>query len=395
MRTLHLYVTRQVLATLGMTVFVFTLVLLLGNVLKEILTLLMNRQATLGVSLRAIALLIPYVLAFSLPMGMLTSTLLVFGRLSADQELTAARASGISLLALASPVLLVSVAVSALCGWLNFDVAPASRMAYKELLFNAAKVRPGNVLVARQDMNFDKYSIFINNIHKDGTNLDGVHVSQRNEKGELTGIAYSATGDIANDPAQHLILLTMHGPFMSQRTATGWQPQSKGPGEDLEVPIHIPTEDRQALSVPLSDMTFSQLRTKLEELKAPTALPLPARSPAPAQGETPQTRKHLRQLAADVTMPLLVYFNRTVSFSFACIGFTLIGIPLGIRSHRRETSIGVATALILVLIYYSFIILAQAWESHAERAPQFIMWMPNFLFQIVGAVLLWRSNQRG
>ena len=113
------------------------------------------------------------------------------------------------------------------------------------------------------------------------------------------------------------------------------------------------------------------------------------------------TFRELREKLADVdrrgldSTPVLVHLHRQISSSFACLSFALIGIPLSIRAHRRETSIGIVFALLLSAIYYSFVIVGQMLTAHAEFAPHLIAWVPNFIFQITGAIMLRKVNRGG
>jgi lipopolysaccharide export system permease protein len=386
MRTLHLYLTRQVLATLGMTLFTCTFVLLLANTLREVLALVVGGQATLALVARAILLLIPFVLAYALPIGMLTATLLVFGRFSADQELTAVRASGVSLVALCTPVLLLSLVVSGLAALLNMQVAPQCRVAFLDLLVRTGVERASAFIVEGRFMDeFPGYVVYVGRKH--GTNLEEVLISKLGPDRRMESLTHAARAQVVSDLANQRVTLRLQDVTMNDFVK--W-------GGDLHAGEHDFTLERKASTrsrrdVDLSDMTFLQLSDKLRDLERL------ARSAQPPPGVTTdqlrQRKRQLQSLKADLTMPVLVQLHRQVAFSFASIGFTLIGIPLGIRAHRRETSAGVAMALLLVLLYYAFVILGQALQGRPELAPHLLLWAPNFLFQTVGAVLLWRANR--
>ena len=383
-KTLHWYLIRQVIASLLMTVVVFTFVLLLGNILKEVLTLLVNRQASAGVVVEAIGLLVPFVWPFALPMGMLTATLLVFGRFSADQELTAVRASGISLLSLITPVLLLSLFLCVVCAVVNLDIAPRCRVAYKKLLFKVqVELMNARLPEGRFITDFPGYMFYVGrNRH---LNLQDVIVFKE-EGANVSTTMRAPRGVLHVDNTNREVVVEL----FDVKSVTISEGKSRA-SEASSALIPLKPQGKALKKPGITDMTFTQLRDELQNLEERLQITAPVRGLSPE--EMRNQRRELTKQRSDLTSPIRVQIHRQIAFSFACFGFTLIGIPLGIRVHRRETNVSFAIALVLVLIYYSFIILGQSLATKPEFAPHLIVWLPNFIFQAVGAVLLWRANR--
>jgi lipopolysaccharide export system permease protein len=380
LRTLHKYLTLQVLAALLLTVAVFTFVLLLGTVLKEILTLLINGQAPIGTVLEAIGLLIPFVCVYALPMGLLTATLLVFGRFSADQELTAARASGVSLLSLITPVLLLSLLCCGFSAWFNMELGPLSRVAYKKLLLNArADLVNIELPAGRPIYDFPGYIILLG--ENRGGNLKDVRLFVLENVTNVSEWIHAPQGRLESNLTNKEIYLRL---FEARVLSEHGRRISSFP--EIVSQNLYPTNTAVVRYEPkISDMTFWQLQDKarnLERLNFPTDVDI---SSEELRAQFRDVEKLIEQYRAEM--------NRQIAFSFACFGFALVGIPLGIRMHRRETNVGIAIALGLVLVYYSFVVLGESLAARPEFAPHLIFWLPNLIFQAVGVVLLWRANR--
>jgi lipopolysaccharide export system permease protein len=375
--------TRQILASLILTVAVFTVVLLLGNILKEILPPLISGQVRFGVVAEAIGLLIPFVWVFALPMGMLTATLLIFGRFSADQELTAVRASGISLLSLISPILLLSLVLCGISALVNMEIGPRCRTAYTRLFF-----RIGVELSSAQLLPEGRFikDFKGENLVSVGKNRNGVleDITLYQIKNNTNVVTIRAPrGKIDVDAVNRVVNLYLYD--AKGVSLTDGRIQSG----DITIQIDL-KQPKQNERPRLSDMTFIQLRDELRDLERWLSFPI-ARNLSPEQLRA--VKQNMEKQKKDLTTPIRVHIHRQVAFSFASFGFTLIGIPLGIRVHRRETNIGIAIALLLVAVYYCFVLLGSSLDTHPEFAPQLIVWLPNFIFQAVGGVLLWRANR--
>jgi len=371
---------------LVLTQLVFTFVLLLGNALKDILGFLISGQVSLGVVAQAVGLLVPFAWMFALPMGMLTATLLVFGRFSADQEYTAVRASGVSLVSLITPILLLSLALCGLSALLNMDLGPRSRVAFTTLRSKVAQ-QFLNVYLPEHTFikDFPGYIFYVGKNHN-GELEDILVFTLKNETNAEYRVR-APRGRMQVDLANQKLTLTLFNARMIPLGRTRDQPMS---WEELPLELHLETHDRGPSKPKIDDMTFTQLRDELRDLRRRLQLPVPLKTLTPEQRQA--RKREWEQIRKDLG-PVVFNMHRQIAYSFACFGFTLVAIPLGIRVHRRETNIGIALALALVAVYYSFILIGQSLNTRPEFLPHLIVWIPNFLFQGIGALLLWRANR--
>jgi len=391
-----------VLASLLLTVAVFAFVVLLLNVLKDVLPLLFGGPVPLRLTAKAIGLLLPFACVYALPMGFITATLLVFGRFSADQELTAMRASGVSLLSLITPVLLLSLLCCALSAWFNLELGPRSRVAFLNLKFDLLHDVAGAQLPEGQLITYShKYKVYID--RNRGGELEDVNVFRMMNDTNWDTYIHAVKGRLANNNEANQLVLTLFD-------ARILKPDTRNVLSSPQMTLNLSETNfvQRDTKPSISDMTFSQLQQELHDLQQRQLAPAQngasaAAAALQALNVTVKTNLSPAETAAILKQVNVIHgqqiervrsaMHREIAFSFACFGFTLVGIPLGIRMHRRETNIGMMLALALVVVYYGFTILGDSLSARPEFYPHLIFWVPNFIFQIVGAALLWRANR--
>ena len=142
MKLIDRYVGWQVLLTSTIAVAVLSVVLVLGNIFKQLLELLVKNDTPFEQILTFLAYILPFSLTFTIPWGFLTAVLLVFGKMSAENELIALRANGVSIPRITLPVLVLAVLSVGVCLWINVDVAPRAQAQMKEALYTIATQNP-------------------------------------------------------------------------------------------------------------------------------------------------------------------------------------------------------------------------------------------------------------
>ena len=123
---------------------------------------------------------------------MLTAILLVFGRLSADNELIALRSNGISISRICIPLAAIAVVCTAICFWLNVQAAPAAQQKLRSTIFDLATRNPMALFGSDQVIDqFPGRKIYVG---KEGNKLENITVFEMNERSLPIRVTYARTG---------------------------------------------------------------------------------------------------------------------------------------------------------------------------------------------------------
>ena len=317
--------------------------------------------------LKVVILGLPEILPFAIPVSLLTATLLLFGRLSSDGEITALKACGISLWSLISPLLLFSLLMTVLCLWFNHEVVPRNRLRQRSFVHELSEVSPLDFFPAGQTIDdFPGMTLWIERI-EDGE-LFNIRIYDQRD-GEVPREIQANRGVVFLEQDSSLML------DLFEVTIDPFDTARPGPAVIGQWTVRI-TETRQRAR-------YRERTADRESLVLwQEARELTDTSP---DGLTYEERR-------GQAMELRVELNKRSALAVACFAFVLLGMPLGIKAHRQESSVGGAISLAVVLVFYVFLVVAESLRSRPAFRPDLLIWTPVLLSMILGWKLVRRAD---
>ncbi|HVZ65878.1 MAG TPA: LptF/LptG family permease [Lacunisphaera sp.] len=369
MNRIHRHIFANVVLTCGAAVGMFAFVLMLGSTLKDLLGHILAGQLAPGIVLRLVGLTIPVVVSYALPMGMLSGILLVLGRMSSDREVTALRASGLSVAWLSAPILFFGLLGTVLSVLVNFEFMPRAKVAYERELAQAVQQNPLSFITPRTFIR-DFPGLVIYAGEKNGNQLRDFWLWELDAQGRVKHFARAEAGRVEFDSPNNRLVLTLFNARGEPRNAKDpenygvLQGASAAQQATFDLPLGRLT-GAATVNVKQRWLTFSQLIAKWRELHRPDP-------------------KLTEEERAQQLMRVQITIHEKFATAFSVLSFALIAVPLGIKISRKETSANLGIGLGLAMAYYFGTIVVSWFDNVTALRPDLLMWGPNIGFQALG-----------
>jgi lipopolysaccharide export system permease protein len=388
---LHRMILRELTKVFVLSLVGITGILLMAGIIAE------ASQQGLGPGqiLAAIPLLIPSTLPYTIPATTLFATCVVYGRLSADNEILAIKSSGVNVIKVVRPGLLLGLAMSAATMGLYYRIIPYTHRLLREMIFNDAEELLYSLLKKNGMISHSQlpYSMYVKGVQ--GKKLLSPVFKRKGPDGQPDVVASAREAELRVNIRKKLVIVKMR--FGVASSADG----SRAYFEDKDFEVPLPTKLDKDTNRRARDMTWTEMvarRAALEakgaatqaEISTQMARLLLAGAPADLPEHIHNLKDRLKMLHQQVVL-LDVEMQMRPALSLGCLCFILVGCPVGIWLGRSDYLSSFISCFLPIIIFYYPLMLCgtnMAKEGRINMIP--LVWAADMAVGFVGLVLFRR-----
>jgi lipopolysaccharide export system permease protein len=357
MRLLDKYIGREVGSHAILGLAVFTFVFFVPQLVRLMDLVVRHSGGVFTVALIFLCSLTP-VLAFTIPMAVLVGVLIGLGRLSADSEIVALHASGISLRRLLVPIGFVALGCSLGTLVLTFWLSPAAirtlqRLEERLLLTQAPYAIQPRVF----NEQVPHFILYVQDVEAAATRWRGVFLASSGPAA-TTNVTIAQDAQVVANAGNNKFELHLGSGSTHEYDPRAPQHYNVTTFGQSEIPVEIssPVEGPKNVAVSDSERSISALLAE----KGP----------------------HWRDARVE--------FHRRIAFPAACLVFALLGVPIGVRPRRGGRAAGLILTLVLIGGYYFLFVTGAHMAQQGSVAPWAGIWAGNIAGLILGMIFLRR-----
>ena len=359
-KLLYGYLATEMLAPFFASFIVMNGVFVLVK-LAPFLNVVLELEVNFSDFLRLFCYLFPNIFIYSIPMASMMGVILSFTRLSADREILALKASGVSIYQMIPPITLVSLVIAIITGYFSIALIPRAELSMKQLMFQIAKeqvekgIKEKHFTEALGDL-----VVYIDAIDKQSGEWMNVWISDmRGQVQPIITMAQSGTMDA--DINDMMVSITLHNgsshrPDGNRAQIVDFEKYT------LNIPIQVPTiigGDNVAKQTPHT-MTMGELQESANRW---------GRDTTDGRG-------------------YLISYHKRIILPVGCFILSLLGIPLGLQTGFGRKAVGIPLGLGFFILYYILFTTGKMLAEEAALPVNVAMWLPNMIFLCVALYLI-------
>jgi len=418
-RILERYYLFEVITPFFIILTIITFIML-SQTLLELLNIIFEKNLNVLTIVFLFILSLPFMLALSVPMAVLMSTILVFGRMSVDQELTAAKSTGVNILKMTKLLVVMVMIITVGMAYFNDFVLPETNHTLKKMMIRITYQKPITAIKPGTFTTINDLTIYAKGRSNEAL-LDLLIFNNENRRFPQT--IQAKKGEMLLDPVSDQLKITLYDGEIHERDQTAPDQYQiiqfskyifykSDLGYEADETITDYRGDREINSIQIKKLReeskdmIKRLNIESESLEKritePGIIEHESSNIMSISPDNDEFRKNtvLLQLKKsqiqETEKQIRIYtleMHKKYSLAAACIIFLIVGLPIGMMTKTSGIGVSLLVSSLIFLVYYIFLIVGEEMGERGIINPALGMWFPSLIFLVIGLFLLYFAGK--